>query len=261
MRLTARMDVPHAPYSTEDLAWVHHQGFGFHAEGCAEEILRLLEPVRDRGGVVLELGCGSGLLTRHLLDAGLQVIATDASPAMLGIARTVVGDAAEIRQLVLPDDPLPPADAVISVGHCLNYLADEASVWRGLQAIAGALRPGGILAIDLCDLRWGALRRDQPPGAWLADDWAIITAFSTPTTATYVRDITTFRRTPDGSWRRRDERHHNVLVDTSRVPDLLAEHGVRATMRGALGDYELPAGLVAVVGERTATSHTGASAP
>jgi SAM-dependent methyltransferase len=142
------MDVPHAPYSTEDLAWVHHQGFGFHAEGCAEEILRLLEPVRDRGGVVLELGCGSGLLTRHLLDAGLQVIATDASPAMLGIARTVVGDAAEIRQLVLPDDPLPPADAVISVGHCLNYLADEASVWRGLQAIAGALRPGGILAID-----------------------------------------------------------------------------------------------------------------
>ena len=32
--------------------------------------MKLLEPVRARGGLVLELGCGSGLLTKHLVDAG-----------------------------------------------------------------------------------------------------------------------------------------------------------------------------------------------
>ncbi|MDQ3210654.1 MAG: class I SAM-dependent methyltransferase [Actinomycetota bacterium] len=52
-------------------------------------ILRLLEPVREREGLVVELGCGSGLLTRHLLDAGHRVIATDASPSMLDLAHGV----------------------------------------------------------------------------------------------------------------------------------------------------------------------------
>ena len=50
-------------YYRRDLALVHHLGFGFHADACAPGILALLEPVRQRGGVVLELGCGSGQLT------------------------------------------------------------------------------------------------------------------------------------------------------------------------------------------------------
>jgi len=70
------------PYYRDDLALVHHRGFGFHADMCAPGIVALLGPVRDRRGLVVELGCGSGLLTRHLLDAGHRVVATDASPAM-----------------------------------------------------------------------------------------------------------------------------------------------------------------------------------
>jgi len=71
------------PYYRADLALVHHLGFGFHADDCAPGILELLGPVRERDGVVVELGCGSGLLTRYLVDTGNRVIATDASPAML----------------------------------------------------------------------------------------------------------------------------------------------------------------------------------
>jgi 2-polyprenyl-3-methyl-5-hydroxy-6-metoxy-1,4-benzoquinol methylase len=81
------------PYYRGDLAMVHHLGFGFHADGCAPGILELLGPVRERNGLVVELGCGSGLLTQYLVDAGHRVIATDASPAMLDIARTYAGDA------------------------------------------------------------------------------------------------------------------------------------------------------------------------
>src|SRR4249920_2199134 len=77
----------HTPYYRRDLALVHHRGFGFHARACAPGILALLEPVRSREGIVLELGCGSGLLTRELTAAGHRVIATDASPAMLNLAR------------------------------------------------------------------------------------------------------------------------------------------------------------------------------
>jgi SAM-dependent methyltransferase len=241
-----------APYYRRDLALVHHLGFGFHADRCAPGIIELLRPVRERNGLVVEVGCGSGLLTRHLVDAGHRVIATDASPAMLDLARDTAPDAEDIRPLVLPDDPIPPADAVVSVGHALNYLPDEAAVDRAAVALAGALRPAGVLAIDLCDLAWGEARRDAPGQGRAGDDWAIITEFSLPAANRFVREMAIFLRNDDGSWRRDDERHENVLIDTALVPELLARHGVNAEVRSSFGSEDLPTGLSAVIGRRRA---------
>jgi SAM-dependent methyltransferase len=238
------------PYYRSGLARVHHLGFASHAEACAPGVLALLEPVRARGGLVLEIGCGSGLLTRHLTDAGHRVVATDASPAMLELAREVASDAEDIRPLALPDDTIPPADAIVSAGHVLNYLPDLAAIERSLVAIARALRPGGLLAIDLCDLEWGETRRDSPNYSRVAEDWAIITRFSVPSTDRFLRDITTFLRNTDGSWRRDDERHANVLLDLTVVPALLTEHGVQATVEPSFGTEDLPKGLRAVIGHR-----------
>ena len=247
------MDEAGLPYYRDDLALVHHLGFGAHADACAPGILALLDPVRDRGGLVLELGCGSGLLTRHLVAAGHRVIATDASPSMLDLARRHAEGAEEVRRVALPDDALPGADAVVSVGHVLSYLADEAAVERALVAAARALRPGGVLALDLCDLRWGEARRHAAPQARVTDDWALVTEFSLPSPDRFVRAMTIFVRAEDGSWRRDDERHDNVLIDTSRVPDLLREHGVEATVGPSFGAERLPEGLVAVTGRRPAS--------
>ena len=238
------------PYYRRDLALVHDLGFGFHADACAPSILALLKPIRDRGGLVLELGCGSGRLTRHLVEAGHRVVATDASPAMLELARDVAPGAEAIRRLVLPDDPLPDCDAIVSVGHVLSYLPDEASVEGALVAAAAALRPRGVFAIDLCDLRWGeALPAGESQGR-VGDDWAVITRFTLPRANVFVREITTFVRDEDGAWRRDDERHENVLMDTSRLPALLARHGLEVRVSTSFGDEVLPKGLVAIVGRR-----------
>jgi SAM-dependent methyltransferase len=236
------------PYYRRDLARIHHLGFGFHADDTAPGILALLEPVR--GGLVVELGCGSGLLTRYLVDAGHRVIATDASEAMLDLARETVGDGAEIARLTLPDDPIPDADAIVSVGHALSYLDEAEQVDRSLVAIARALRPGGVLALDLCDLGWAAARSEQGSKGWVGEDWALVTRFSVPSPDRYVREMTAFTRNADGTWRRDDERHDNVMVDTSKVPALLAAHGVEAEVRDAFGDEELSVGLKAIVGRK-----------
>jgi SAM-dependent methyltransferase len=239
------------PYYRRDLALIHHLGFGFHADACAPGILTLLEPVRDRNGLVVEIGCGSGLLTRYLVDGGHRVIGTDASPAMLELARDLVPDAEGLQRVVLPHDPIPPADAIVGVGHALNYLPDEAAVEQALIAIAGALRPGGVLAIDLCDLEWGEERRDAPNYGRVADDWAIVTEYSLPRPNQFVRQMATFLRNDDGSWRRDDERHDNVLIDTAGVVALLAGHGVEATIAPSFGSERLPVGLRAITGRRT----------
>jgi SAM-dependent methyltransferase len=240
------------PYYRDNLALVHHRGFGFHADMCAPGIVALLGPVRDRRGLVVELGCGSGLLTRYLLDAGHRVVATDASPAMLELARAGASDAEDVRQLRLPDDPIPDADAIVSVGHALNYLPDEAAIDRAFVAIAHALRPGGVLAIDVCDLEWGAARRGVATQGRVGQDWAIINETSTPAANRFVREMTIFVKNDDGSWRRDDERHDNVLIDTTLVPGLLARHGVEAQVRASFGTEQLPTGLRALVGHRPA---------
>jgi SAM-dependent methyltransferase len=245
------------PYYRRDLARVHHLGFGFHADRCAPGILRLLEPVRRARGLVLELGCGSGLLTRHLVAAGHRVVATDASAAMLELARGVASGAEDVRRLALPDDPVPPCDAVVSVGHVLSYLPDQAAIDRGLVAIARALRPGGVLALDLYDLSWASAFRDGDSQGRVGEDWAIVTRYGIPRPDRFVRDMTVFVRDEDGAWRRDDERHENVLVDTSRLPELLARHGIAARVAGSFGDEELPRGLVTIVGRRPATRPPG----
>jgi SAM-dependent methyltransferase len=192
------------------------------------------------------------VLTRELTAAGHRVIATDASPAMLELAREHAPAAEDIRTLILPGDPLPPADAVVSVGHALNYLSSEQAIGQALTAIARALRPGGVFAVDLCDLAYGRARSGAPPAASVDGDWAVITEFSRPAPNRFVRYITTFVRGDDGSWRRDDETHHNVLIDTSGVPALLAAEGVQVTVASAFGTEQLPTGLRVLIGRRAA---------
>ena len=56
----------------------------------------------------------------------------------------------------------------------------------------------------------------------------------------------------DGSWRRDDERHHNVLIDTAHVPTLLAAKGIHVQVASAFGTEQLPAGLRVLIGRRAA---------
>jgi len=168
---------------------------------------------------------------------------------MLALARETA-PGADVRPLVLPEDPLPECDAVVSVGHVMSYLSDEAAIERALIAAARALRSAGVLALDLCDLLYGQLRREEPSASRVGDDWAIITRFSLPRPNLFVREIASFLPNEDGTWRRDDERHENVLVDTTAVPALLREHGVEAEVRESFGDEDLPHGLVAIVGRK-----------
>jgi SAM-dependent methyltransferase len=233
-------------YYEHDLALVHARGHGQHADNCAPGILELLAPVR--GGLVLELGCGAGALTRHLLAAGHRVVATDASAAMLELARAALGGEADLRRLVLPGDPLPAADAIVSVGHVISYLPDAAAVERALVAMAAALRPGGVLAIDVCDLEFGRVRSGEETVGRVGPDWAVIAGFSTPAPDKVVRDITTFVPDGAGAWRRGRERHEYVLVDTSLIPALLGRQGVVARVGSSFGAEQLPPGLRTVTG-------------
>jgi len=239
------------PYYRAALAKIHHEGFGFHADACAPGILQHLAPIRERQGLVVEIGCGSGLLTKHLTEAGHRVIATDASPAMLDIARTYAPDALEHRVVALPDDPLPDADAIVSTGHALSYIDTQPRLEAALVACARALRPGGVLAVDLEDLSTRDAQMARPPAAWVGDDWAMFMERVSDSPTHFARVQTVFMREDDGRYRREHERHDNVLIDVPGVvPALLEAEGLDVSVGLSFGAETNMEGLMVVVASR-----------
>jgi SAM-dependent methyltransferase len=202
------------------------------------------------GARVLDVGCGSGLLARRLIAEGFVVTGIDASAAMIDLAREHA-PAARFELLRLPADSnaLPPSDAIVSTGHVLNYLDSHEDIARALAALARALRPGGVIAIDLMTDAFARRDDAQHVHAKVNDDWAIVTRFSRPQPDRFDRDITVFRRVGD-HWRRSDEHHRNVTFDSQHALQILRESGVDAHERASFGDETLPEGLVVLSGVR-----------
>lgn len=98
---------------------------------------------------VLEVGAGTGVYTRSLAGRTRQLIAVDASPAMLGHLRGELAGrpGVTVRAGRLPDEMpvLEGCDGALAVG-VLNYVPDLAA---GLAALARPLRPGGWIVVTL----------------------------------------------------------------------------------------------------------------
>jgi SAM-dependent methyltransferase len=98
---------------------------------------------------ILDLGCGTGLLTRELAGDDRQVIGVDPAPAMLAYARRQPG--ADRVQWVEGDAGAlgtPEADLVIMTGNVAQVFLDDAEWAATLRAIHAALRSGGHLAFE-----------------------------------------------------------------------------------------------------------------
>lgn len=104
-----------------------------------------LLPARD-APAVLEVGCGTGLLTAHLLDAYPQgdFVITDLTPEMLEACRQRVPGQRRVRFAQM--DGEAPIDSerfdVIALSMTLQWFNDPVA---GLRRLAGLLRPGGVL--------------------------------------------------------------------------------------------------------------------
>jgi len=111
------------PYR-EDLAFVHDSGFTGLAEAAAVALLDELGRDGVTRGLVVDLGCGSGVLAQRVAAAGFDVLGIDLSPAQLALARRRV-PAGVFRVGSLLFAELPPCVAVAAVGEGFNYLFDE----------------------------------------------------------------------------------------------------------------------------------------
>jgi ubiquinone/menaquinone biosynthesis C-methylase UbiE len=103
---------------------------------------------------VLEVGCGSGPVTEWLVDRGAEVVACDVSAAMLEIARSRIGDRAELRHhdLAEPLTFLEDASVDLVVASLVfHYLRDWVAPLRELHRV---LRPTGSVVMSIHHPAW-----------------------------------------------------------------------------------------------------------
>lgn len=105
------------------------------------------------GDKLLDLGCGTGELTRALARRGVRATGCDISREMLQRAAREPSDCADWVQLELGWTRLPfessMFDAVVAAS-VLEYVVEPAAV---LRECARVLRPGGVVLCTVPDLR------------------------------------------------------------------------------------------------------------
>lgn len=105
------------------------------------------DPAKVRS--VLDVGCGTGLMAKALMDRGYEVVGVDASPDMLARARQLLGPDVPLHQRILPNLSVDGIfDAAVSTFDALNYLTGD-DLRATLTAVTAQLRPGGWLVFDL----------------------------------------------------------------------------------------------------------------
>lgn len=246
----------HLAFYDADLAAAHDADFTAYARAAAFDLLHLLAEAGHTRGTVVDLGCGSGVTTAVLAEAGYDVLGVDASPAMIDIARRRA-PTARVERASIWEIELPGAVAVTAVGEVVNYRdvadphRDSEALRRLVRDVRRALVPGGILLFDVATPgRAGPTGRasafhDRPTYSLYfeaqeaTDDGA----------ATLERRMVLFQRDGD-RYRRSDEVHHLTLYDAEQVAALLREEGFGVTMVEAYGNLPPTPGWRAFIARR-----------
>jgi SAM-dependent methyltransferase len=125
------------------------------AEDYQGELPRKLERLVTLDGArVLEVGMGTGRITRMMLDGGASVIGYERSPAMMAVARRLLGErfqghVADIRQSMLPPASADVALAGWALGHFCEWYAGhwQLEIDSVLGKMWGALDTEGTLIV------------------------------------------------------------------------------------------------------------------
>jgi SAM-dependent methyltransferase len=107
----------------------------------------------DPGGDVVEIACGTGLVTRELrkrLAPSRRLVASDLSKAMLDYARSQAGGAGiEWREADAVQLPFRDAEFAAAVsGFGMMFVPDKANAMREIRRV---LRPGGRFILSTWD--------------------------------------------------------------------------------------------------------------
>ena len=236
----------------DDLAHIHDAGFGGFAQAAAPVLVEVLKSGGLTQGLVIDLGCGSGILSHPIYQAGYDVLGVDISEAMIAIARQRV-PRGEFRVESLLKAKLPPSVAIAAVGEVINYLFDANILGSGLtkllRRIHDSLQSGGVFLCDVAEP--GRVPGTGPLRTFVeGNDWAVLVNSREDRKRRFLaRTITTFRQVGD-LCRRDQEAHCQRLLPQLELAAQLRSIGFRVRVLRGYGRLRFGRGHVGLLARK-----------
>ena len=183
-------------------------------------------------GIVLDLGCGTGKMTRLLSAAGYDMIGADSSAAMLQEAREAGGDDGilYLQQDMRELDLYGTVRAAVSVCDCMNYLLEREELLQVFRLVNNFLDPGGLFLFDMNTLyKYSQVLGDSTFAEAGERDAYIWENTWDEEAKVNIYDLTIFRQEGrEGLFRRYEETHYQKGYDIPEIMELLETAGMKA---------------------------------
>ena len=122
-------------------------------EKWAEYLIGSLKEYGIEDGIVLELGCGTGVMTELLAESGYDMIGVDNSEEMLGEAMEKRAESGHeilyLEQDMREFELYGTVRAIVSVCDCMNYILEPEDLTEVFRLVNNYLDPGGVFIFDL----------------------------------------------------------------------------------------------------------------
>lgn len=247
----------------------------------SEYLLSLLKENGVEQGLVCELGCGTGQMTRRLADAGYDMIGIDLSEDMLEVAREQEYEAmeeafAEEDGQSMTDEPTDTegasmtsegrkpilylqqdmrsfelygtVDAVVSICDSMNYITDPKDLLTVFRLVNNYLEKDGLFVFDLnTEYKYRELMGDRTIAENREDISFIWENYFDEETRLNEYALTLFlpSEQKDGDvplYERHEEVHVQRAYSLTEIQKLLAEAGMQFVAAYNVMTREAPAG-------------------
>ena len=174
---------------------------------------------------ILDLGCGTGVMTRLLRDRGYNMTGLDLSPDMLAVAASYDDDILYINQDMCELELPYTFDCMISAYDSINYLTASEDILSCFQRVFEYLEPGGLFIFDFHNVGYYAaigesvIAENRDAGSFIWEN------YYDPDTHINEYDLTLYILDEDGRYTRSEETHVQRGYSLEEMTEALLDAG------------------------------------
>lgn len=199
-------------------------------EEWGKYIVNLLHNYHIEEGLVLDLGCGTGTVTRFLAEQGYDMIGVDNSEDMLSVAMDKTDSELSILYLLqdMRDFELyGTVKAVISICDSINYITDDEDLITVFSLVNNYLDPGGIFIFDLNTIyKYETILADHTFAENQEEGSFIWENYYDEETKINEYDLTLFIKNEDATYSKFEETHYQRAYTVDEIKRCLNESGM-----------------------------------